>query len=205
MKYIISTAALALLSTSVFAADEVYPYQPTPVIAEVPAFTWSGGYIGVNAGYGGGKWKTRTTELDSPYLISATRSSASGFIGGAQAGYNWQAGSFVYGIETDIQYSRLAIAKRLVVENAAFEARVGIDWFGTTRARLGFVPTERFLVYATGGVAYGKMEASGGEAACADDRTRWQRVAGRRWPCDDRIVRQTRCRSCGTQIGDMLS
>ncbi|WP_166301964.1 outer membrane protein [Bradyrhizobium sp. 2S1] len=35
-----------------------------------------------------------------------------------------------------------------------------IDWFGTVRSRIGFVPAERLLIYATGGLAYGEVKTN---------------------------------------------
>jgi outer membrane immunogenic protein len=41
----------------------------------------------------------------------------------------------------------------------AYEAR--IDWFGTLRARLGYLITDQVLLYGTGGLAYGGVKVSG--------------------------------------------
>lgn len=35
-----------------------------------------------------------------------------------------------------------------------------MDWFGTVRARLGVLASDRFLVFGTAGLAYGETEAS---------------------------------------------
>jgi outer membrane immunogenic protein len=45
-----STAAMALMASAATAAD--LPARAAPVIAAVPAFIWTGFYVGVNAGYG---------------------------------------------------------------------------------------------------------------------------------------------------------
>jgi outer membrane immunogenic protein len=105
-----------------------------------------------------------------------------GFIGGGQIGYNWQFyNSFVAGIEADIQgagirgrggYSgvssdALTIAipggptipiRRTAVGSGDIQA--GIDWMGTVRGRLGWLFTPTFLVYGTGGLAYGGVYAN---------------------------------------------
>jgi len=169
MKFIISTAAAVLLSTSAFAADAVFVNDPIPA-AQVPAYLWSGAYIGLNAGYAGGKAEA----TDGEFGISAT---GNGFVGGVQAGYNWQSGSAVYGIETDIQYSDVS------VEIADFDI-IEIDWFGSTRLRAGFLPTDRFLVYATGGVAYGKYSVD--LADLSDTRVGWTVGAGVEYAIDDK-------------------
>jgi outer membrane immunogenic protein len=66
-----------------------------------PAYDWSGFYLGVNVGLGLGR------DLSNITNITALQSSTAylgpiGAIGGAQAGYNWQTGDWVFGLETDI-------------------------------------------------------------------------------------------------------
>lgn len=151
MKFIVAATAVALLSTSAFAADAVFASDPVPAaVAQVPAYAWSGAYVGLNAGYGFGKAKFEYTDFDESEDSEVNSLNGNGFLGGLQAGYNWQSGSFVYGIESDIQYSDIKAKED-------FEGAAKIDWFGTTRARVGFAPADRVLAYATGGVAYGKL------------------------------------------------
>lgn len=196
MKFIISTAAAALLSTTAFAADAVYSYDsvPAPAVAQVPAYAWTGAYIGLNAGYGGGKVEAYYTDLEDPEFSGSGSITGNGFVGGAQAGYNWQSGSFVYGVETDIQYSGIEAETTETDIDGIFTSRAEIDWFGTTRARIGFVPTERFMAYATGGVAYGKIELSAdgsfeGEPfegpSFSDTRVGWTVGAGAEYAIDN--------------------
>ena len=91
------------------------------------------------------------------------------FIGGGQAGYNWQTGAFVLGVETDFDGSTLsksfnnvgapfaAVAGPLTGDFLTVNGKNSLTWLGTTRARVGFVatPDNRLMIYATGGVAYG--------------------------------------------------
>ena len=164
MKLIISTAAAALLSTSAFAADAVFSYDPVPSVAQAPAFNWSGAYIGVNLGYGGGEFK-------HPFAVSQTVSgsldiSSGGFLGGVQAGYNWQSGSFVYGVEADFQGSAIdgtvavGLSNPNGPETISGELGTEVEWFGTIRARAGVAATESLLAYVTGGAAYGRTNSS---------------------------------------------
>ena len=110
----------------------------------------------------------------------------SGIIGGAQLGYNYQfSPSWVLGFETDIQGSGergnstsavpfsggfcrsvvgfpptcTQIAPISATATNTYEAK--IDWFGTVRGRLGFLMYDQFLLYGTGGLAYGQVSASG--------------------------------------------
>src|SRR6202042_2626124 len=150
---------------------------PAPIFVP-PPFTWTGFYIGVNAG---GIWPSgsRNATLFDPNAATdgafinagfpgGLGSQSAGFIGGGQAGYNWQTGAFVLGVETD--FDGTTVSKNTNFSSAPFggpglfagdvlnvNAKASLDWLGTTRARLGFVatPDNRLMIYATGGVAYG--------------------------------------------------
>lgn len=93
----------------------------------------------------------------------------SGVIGGGQIGYNYQLGSFVVGVEADLIGS--AIAGSYTV--GGFKARSGIDWFGTVRGRLGYA-WDRFLVYSTGGFAYGDVSLTYALGGLSVGQTRLQ-------------------------------
>ncbi len=103
------------------------------------------------------------------------RNNLNGVLGGGQFGYNLQtSSSFVLGVETDIQGSGLSSSKWSTVPTAVqfFPQPVGgwpawpevgtahtsqrVDWFGTLRGRIGITPfSPGFLIYGTGGLAYG--------------------------------------------------
>jgi outer membrane immunogenic protein len=88
-----------------------------------------------------------------------------GIIGGGQAGYNWQRGTWLFGLEADIQGSDeraradVCTVAGCPLGSGVFTANYRLDWFGTARGRVGFLPTERVLLYATGGLAYGHLSA----------------------------------------------
>ena len=153
---------------------------PAPIFVP-PPFTWTGFYIGVNAG---GIWPSgsRDASIFDPNFAAdggfinagfpgGLGSQSAGFIGGGQAGYNWQTGSFVLGVETDFDGSTLSksfnnvgvpfagagVPAALSGDFLGVNGKNSLTWLGTTRARLGFVatPDNRLMIYATGGVAYG--------------------------------------------------
>jgi outer membrane immunogenic protein len=187
-----------LLSTTAHAADVLVEQAPLPVAA---AYDWSGIYIGVNGGYGGGDFEhpfSVDAEVDEGVFTEILNGSldvtASGFLGGGQIGYNWQSGQFVFGAEADIQASNIKgeVSGDISVDEASpilggldgnAEAGTELEYFGTVRARLGYVPVERLLVYGTGGFAYGRTEsylragADGGpdlvDVSTRDNRTGW--------------------------------
>src|SRR5215211_1928236 len=154
-KILLASVALLGFAGAASAADlPVRAAPPAPIIAAVPVFTWTGFYVGVNAGYG---WNT-----NDDFIFNDVRydlGDDGGFVGGAQAGYNYQIGSFVVGLEGDIQYADFG-GDDVVLSDGSVADFNNSDWFGTVRARAG-VAFDRALIYATGGFAF------------ADDATGW--------------------------------
>lgn len=177
MKYTTLAAALLLSSTSAFAADAIVYNEPAPV-AVVDTFSWTGGYIGLNAGYAGGKNKLNV------YDGISAKDNSNGFLGGIQAGYNWQFDQMIVGLETDIQGAGI----KSDVEIGGRGAEAKINWFGTTRARLGYTPVDRFMVYATGGVAYGKIKASTANFSESDTRVGYTVGAGAEYALTNNVT-----------------
>nr|WP_183752733.1 outer membrane protein [Pseudochelatococcus contaminans] len=145
---VVATGLLA--SGAAFAADlpsrQVEPVAP---VYAAPAFTWTGFYVGVNAGYA---WNANDNNNNTFYGSS---SNDGGFTGGGQIGYNYQINQFVIGAEADINYADLKNKNNgWAYTGFASNSSNGIEWFGTVRARVGFA-IDRALIYATGGFAYG--------------------------------------------------
>ncbi len=182
MRRVVLSAVLSgTLLSSGTAADLLYKAPPAPVCF------WCGWYAGVNVG---AAWAQDPSVQTSGGVVSAATtfgpeaavaaglastslgSKQSGFIGGGQVGYNWQAASWVYGVETDIQ----GLTKDLTSTTATVNSGVpgfpletftsttsvskSLDYFGTLRARLGFLLTPGFLLYGAAGLAYGGVHAS---------------------------------------------
>ncbi|KPF73088.1 hypothetical protein IP69_00490 [Bosea sp. AAP35] len=163
-KTILTALALAALGGTALAAD--LPSRKGPVYAPLaPIFTWTGFYAGVNAG-GVFTENTISTVGTAPFTIgnvlaerrpSSISNDETGFIGGAQIGYNYQIGSVVLGIETDIQYTDISSrTSRLGTSNATSVFSQDLDYLGTVRLRAGYA-FDRVMVYATGGLAYGDV------------------------------------------------
>ena len=169
-KLLLSATALVAFTAAASAADLPSRYAAPAPVAAVPLFTWTGFYAGVNAGYGWGD-SDLTVTPDTPGFFSGAldlagfgRSSNEGsFTAGGQVGYNYQIGAAVIGAEADLNYINLNdhyVATRSVGGvTETLQAGHKVQWFGTMRARLGFTPTERMMVYATGGVAFGSVKS----------------------------------------------
>ncbi len=170
----IAAAALVLASGAAFAADlpsrRVAPSAPVYV---PPVFTWTGFYAGVNAGYAfGASNEAKTTGsagfsnlIPGGIAPGALKVDGSGFIGGGQIGYNYQINQIVFGLEADIQYvdnkkSSSFIGAPILGTQLNTTAESELRYLGTVRARLGYTPVDRLLVYATGGLAYGDVRTT---------------------------------------------
>ena len=154
-KILLASVALFGFAGAASAADlPARAAPPAPIVAAVPLFTWTGFYVGVNAGYG---WSN--DDFDAVDL--ADEDDDGGFVGGAQVGYNYQIGSFVVGLEGDIQYADFGGDDRFDFDGDGIldDDFNNSDWFGTVRARAG-VAFDRALIYATGGFAFAD-DASG--------------------------------------------
>ena len=159
----LSTALATCLATSTFAADLPSRAPPVSPIVYAPVFTWTGLYVGLNAGVGwgdsGGVVVTGPTGASSASLGGGN--SDGRFVGGGQIGYNWQSGAVVYGLEADIQYVDTGGGDIAWGPYTWWAGRGSGDggYFGTVRARLGYA-FDRTLVYITGGLAYGGLNTN---------------------------------------------
>lgn len=172
------TLGLALVfavgvSSMVNAAD-FSEAAPTPANEVPETFSWSGFYIGANLGYGfGGDGNISSEGQLGPNIANIATGARpgsvdldrNGILGGGQIGYNWQAGSFVYGLEADISFTSIdddqnAVTPQIntgLAQGNVFRSE--LDYLGTVRARLGYA-LDRTLFYGTAGVAYGRSKMS---------------------------------------------
>ncbi len=153
----ISAAAIALLlsSTAAFSAD----LAPAPVEPEAPVvlpFSWTGFYAGANVGYAFGG-QDRVGIRNPDFIGDIGKLNPKGFLGGLQVGYNYQFDNIVVGLEADFQGAQIKDSVNGSIDGTPGHARSDIKWYGTLRPRLGYA-YDRFLIYATGGLAYGNIE-----------------------------------------------
>ena len=156
------------------------PPAPAPVMA--PVWNWNGFYIGVNGGYSWGN-ASRDLNFFNPLngVVIATGTGGgrdmNGGLFGGQIGYNWQTSNWVFGIETDAQWTGqkgettvlcpvAGCFPTAVVPGTGVGATLTdkLEWFGTFRGRVGVTVTPSVLLYATGGAAYGSLKTDLGLA-----------------------------------------
>jgi outer membrane immunogenic protein len=163
-------AFAALIAGPAIAAD-------MPVKAPVAVYSWTGFYVGANGGYG---WRDRSVSFSPNDPVAAdsfggltgtalpnTSFKTSGGLGGIQLGYNWQLNRvWVGGLEADLDVSDIkgSGTSSNIINGFLLGALPGtatatdkIQWFGTARARLGFLVANELLLYGTGGFAYGRV------------------------------------------------
>jgi outer membrane immunogenic protein len=123
-----------------------------------------------------------------PGSITSADTKLDGAIGGGQIGVNWQSGQWLFGAEADIQWSGqkgssafLCAGSATIVPGAAaipgaclpgltflppgvtgtsLALSQDLEWFGTARLRLGWLPAPTWLIYVTGGAAFGEIEST---------------------------------------------
>jgi outer membrane immunogenic protein len=173
-----ATLLLAISGTSL-AADYLARPSRRPAVQLPPDTSvymgWSGFYLGLNGGGGLGNGRSDFSIAGAPAFASINNS-LSGAVGGGQAGFNWQAGVTVIGIEADFQASGLqgglaapcAAGLCVIPLTASYHQKV--PWFGSVRGRLG-VSSSGWLMFATVGFAYARLEtdavATAGAASVA--------------------------------------
>jgi outer membrane immunogenic protein len=173
-------AAVAVIgfASITHAADlpiKVQPQFPPPT----PTYSWTGFYVGANAGYGLKEDQATFTPNDpASQAITCTGPNGGtcpppasfniqGAVGGLQAGYNWQFNqNWLLGLETDFDWSGMQgsgsssfiLGDALTTYFSSFQAGESVKWFGTVRGRFGFLPANNILLYGTGGFAYGRVD-----------------------------------------------
>jgi outer membrane immunogenic protein len=160
----LAAVSAVVLGSVAMAADLPSTKGPPVYAPPPPPFTWTGFYIGGQAGYEFGTTRDdRFFQRAIPGIVSPITSYGStGFIGGAHAGYNFEINQFVLGVEGDVNgaaYSGritsvdLFNPAVLVTEST----RIGIQ--GSFRGRIGYA-FDRVLIFGTGGVAGASIRSS---------------------------------------------
>jgi high affinity Mn2+ porin len=130
--------------------------------APLPFFSWAGLHIGVDAGAGfpiesGGRVESAVGFTPTAHGLIAPSHDRAGVTFGAQIGYDWQKGPWVYGLETELNFLDLRRGDDGVFAGASTRAlatQENGEYVASIRAKLGYA-FGRTLVYAAAGVAAG--------------------------------------------------
>ena len=170
-KTLIAAVVMAGGVSSAAIADG-YDYEYEPVgksFAAPPIFAWTGWYAGMAAGWIRSESEATLTGVTGNFaavpalLPSKLSHDADGFIAGLTLGYNQKMSvSFVGGIEADIAYTDVSGSKArsiaIAPDTGSASVRTEMDWFGTVRARAGWLASQQMLLYVTGGLAYADLD-----------------------------------------------
>lgn len=197
LRLVVPVLAASLLAGTALAADLPMSAAPPPP-AFVPVFTWTGFYAGVQAGY---SWeKDRTKEYytyDRSFTgVEFTYHPDTGFAGG-HVGVNYQIGSYVFGVEGDVEALRARggfnDAGGRTPQDPGGVGRVTRDWQGSVRGRIGYA-MDRLMIFATGGASFTEFDYNfynpvlrAGEGT-TKTRTGWTVGAGVNYAMTDNIV-----------------
>jgi len=152
-----SASGVVLAAGSAVAAD--LPVR-APTVAPIPYVSWTGGYIGAHIGVGtqhsacgnnaGSGWG-----CDQWITSGTTEARSSAFLGGVEAGYDWQNRNFVYGVAADWTWTNLKKSVTGGSGSTSYESKV--NWLASFRGRAG-IAIDDTLVYMTGGLALGGVK-----------------------------------------------
>jgi len=173
-----SVAAIVLVGSSAAVAADmpaVAPLKAVPIVA----YGWTGFYAGLHGGYAWGNGSINLTDnrgIGLGLFPATLAANPSGFLGGVQAGYNYQLGQWLFGVESDIAGAEIKRAQSRAIFTGDLPTPSGqinifnqtitttgenkLNAFGTFRLRLGVTPIDRLLLYLTGGFAYGHARAN---------------------------------------------
>ncbi len=150
---LLAGTSLLGLASAASAADLAVRKAPPP--PPPPVWSWSGFYIGAHVG---GAWGTVETDLIDlnaggavlPLGIPLSSHTLNGFLGGVQAGFNWQVGVVVFGVEGQISWTdQEGHTPCLLILRCSTQT----DWLATLAGRIG-VTADKALLYVKGGVAW---------------------------------------------------
>jgi outer membrane immunogenic protein len=173
MKLLFGTMMLAgLVAGAAQAAD--MPLKAPPRAYPGPEVgDWTGFYLGVHGGYGWGKSKLDDTDItdltDAPFHNPKPK----GGVFGGHAGYNWQTGRFVGGLEIDYSFGNLKETQSCS-DDGCFGSESSrtllskVDALASARARAGFLVTDSLLAYGTAGIGWARSQATATFTNCSE-------------------------------------
>ncbi|MGA2055499.1 MAG: outer membrane beta-barrel protein [Bradyrhizobium sp.] len=170
MKRILFTAvSLGLLGVLSPALAADLPYAKAPS-ATPSVYDWTGVYVGAFGGGGFGNHNiSNATGQAVPFADFSANYGSQGGLGGGEVGYNWQSGNYVVGVESDLFWTGISGNDSVQFNNGNFPGVGAVDadnwrWGGTLRVRGGFT-VDRWLMFFTGGYAFGDIQHTNTPAA----------------------------------------
>jgi outer membrane immunogenic protein len=173
------SALMSLLGAAKGADLPTQPVVRAPAVV-MPAFSWTGFYLGGEMGWiqTSPKFTPGAVIAGAPFVVtSLPASDKQGLSYGLVAGYNYQIGQIVLGVEGDFTGWTVGKIRSTAVTGDFITAQS--KWGGSIRGRLGYA-FDRMLLYVTGGAALAstKTSATGTGYSIGGDDIRWGWTAG---------------------------
>jgi outer membrane immunogenic protein len=154
-----TTVALGVLTLGATAHAADLPMKAAAPV--VPVYDWSGFYVGGFGGYAFGNQNLNNALGPNPGFANFTSNwETHGAFGGGEAGYNWQMGTVLFGIEADAAGTNIQGRNNFGltdVNGAAMDDFNKLKWVASVRARGGIV-VDRLLLFFDGGWAFGDIQ-----------------------------------------------
>jgi outer membrane immunogenic protein len=173
-RFLLGSTMLLGLAASAAAADlQVYSKAPPPL------WSWTGFYFGIQGGAGWGTTEDSVTAFQcitpggvcgpvtvfTPAGALKSNYGINGLHGGGTAGFNWQNGPVVFGVEGDISGSNIdgsgdcanSLGHAFNAGNPSASCNTKLTWFATLTGRVGVV-VDRALLFVKGGAAWGHFD-----------------------------------------------
>ena len=166
----LAIAALLMGSFAAQAADLVQPSYKAPAYVAPAYANWTGFYVGINGGYGFG-----SSDWDVPPISPDPK----GFVYGGTLGYNFQTGTWVWGLEGDFDATNIKGSADCFGVSDGCSTK--LPWLATGRLRLGYAGWSNWLPYITGGGAYGDIKATSPAGSADKAKFGWTAGVGIEW------------------------
>lgn len=143
---------------------------PAPVVTRIPVSEWGGFYAGGTIGYGGSLSDTLFNPLPSEEMFGFRSMTLNpkpmGWTYGFHGGWNMPRGNLMFGVEADYAWSSIGgntSATPVLIDGQPWEGtwfvQQDLEWLSTVRGRVGCGLANKYMVYATGGIAWGGVNS----------------------------------------------
>ena len=126
--------------------------------ASAPDVSWTGCYVGVQAGYMWSNVDGLGTNIAGLFPVPYEHD-ADGFVGGGHIGCNYQRGNVVVGVEGDLEGSAADGRSLTASPPLTYEHETEVNWMASIRGRLGYASGSS-LFYLTAGWAWAEVDHS---------------------------------------------
>jgi outer membrane immunogenic protein len=178
--HVAAAAAVSLLAAPAFAGGFAEPIAPpavtpapiVPVVPVAPSGDWTGAYVGGQLSYGNVGVSADDTDFDETY---------SGTLYGLHAGYNYDFGRVVAGVEAAYDWANVDLG------GDAAPVAGSLDSVARVGARVGY-DAGRVLPFATAGWTRANISGSGAADGVNESYDGWYAGAGVDYAVTDRIT-----------------